>query len=61
MNDNLGDTLFDQLERPLLDWMREPPENKKPNSDLFCILVGDDKTVVFVFQPQLSKVIFEYK
>ena len=52
----MGDTLADTLEKPFNAWTRSPPQNRKINSDLYGVLVGDDKTVVFVYQPQLAKI-----
>ena len=53
---SLGESFADTIEPPLFDWVHNPPHDKKPNSDLFVVLVADTRSVLFIYQPQLAKV-----
>lgn len=52
----LGDSLTENLLPVIIDFEHNPPEGKRPNTDLYAVLVADGRTVLFVCQPETGKV-----
>ncbi|PSN39810.1 hypothetical protein C0J52_13625 [Blattella germanica] len=51
---DLGESLYEQLHETVLEWYRNPPPRK--GSDLYVILIADNRSVLLVFQKELDKV-----
>ncbi|ODN02950.1 hypothetical protein Ocin01_03719 [Orchesella cincta] len=56
VNEPLAETLIENLLPVIIDFEHAPPERKRPNTDLFAILVCDGRSVLFVYQPSTAKV-----
>ncbi|XP_049775538.1 uncharacterized protein LOC126458411 isoform X2 [Schistocerca serialis cubense] len=51
---DLGASLYEQMNDTLADWFRNPPARK--GSELFVILIAENRSVLFVFQKDQNKV-----
>ncbi|XP_067014160.1 uncharacterized protein [Anabrus simplex] len=51
---DLGESLYEQLNETIAEWNRNPPMRR--SSDLYVILIADNRTVLLVFQKELDTV-----
>ncbi|XP_069701961.1 uncharacterized protein [Periplaneta americana] len=51
---DLGESLFEQLSETVEEWYSHPPPRK--GSDLYVILIAENRSVLLVFQKELDKV-----
>lgn len=52
----LAETLVDNLIPVIIEFEHNPPDRKRPNTDLYAVLVADGRSVLFIYQPETAKV-----
>jgi hypothetical protein len=51
---NLGESLHEHLTETVAEWYRNPPTQR--GSDLYVILIADNRSILLVFQREYDKV-----
>jgi len=52
----IGESLTQNIRKPITEFEHNPPADKRANSDLFIILVADTRSVLFCYQSKTSKI-----